>query len=135
MKDSLAAGLQKTRRITVDKERTIGFMGEALRVYATPELVRDVEGTSRDLMSEHLDEGEDSVGTRVEVDHMAPTMLDMWAEVWVTIVAVEGRLVTLEFTVRDAVEPVAKGVHRRFVVDKDKTAERLAAKAAKAKKA
>ncbi len=66
MKSSLASGLTTTRRITVDRSRTIGFMGEGGRVYATPELVRDVEVTCRNLLLEHLDEGEDSVGTRVE---------------------------------------------------------------------
>lgn len=131
MKDSLAAGLEKVRRVTVDRDSTIGFMGDELRVYATPAMVRDVENTCRELLLEHLDEGEDSVGTRVEIDHTAPTMLDMWTEVTATIVSVDKRLVTFDFTVHDAVEPVGSGRHVRFVVDKAKTAERLAAKAAK----
>ena len=133
MKDSLAAGLSHNARITVDKDRTIGFMGDDLRVYATPSLVRDVEITCRDLILDHVDEGEDSVGTRVVIDHMAPTMLDMWVEVTTNVAKVDGRLVTFEFTVRDSVEEVGKGTHMRFVVDKEQTAQRLAAKAAKAK--
>ena len=72
--------------------------------------------TCRDFLLEHLDEGEDSVGTRVEIDHMAPTLLDMWADVSVTVA--------------DEAEEVARGRHWRFVVDKAKTAERLAAKRA-----
>ena len=43
MKDTLKPGLTATRRITIDKPRTIDFLGENLRVYATPELVRDFE--------------------------------------------------------------------------------------------
>ncbi len=73
MKDSLVVGLSTTRRITIDRERTIAFMGEEGRVYATPRAVQDVEATCRDLLLEHLDEGEDSVGTRVELDHLAAT--------------------------------------------------------------
>jgi predicted thioesterase len=133
MKSTLAVGLTKTRRITVDRPRTIDFMGEALRVYATPELVRDIEVTCRELILEHLDPGEDSVGTRVEIDHMAPTLLDMWIDVTVTVAEVKGRLVTFDVSAKDAVEPVAKGRHIRFVVDHAKTGERLQAKAAKLK--
>lgn len=132
MKDSLAAGLSHSARITVDRDRTIGFLGDDLRVYATPSLVGDVESTCRDLILDHVNDGEDSVGTRVVIDHMAPTMLDMWAEVTINVTKVDGRLVTFEFTVRDSVEDVAKGTHMRFVVDKEQTTQRLAAKAAKA---
>lgn len=131
MKESLAAGLACNRRVTVDRPRTIGFMGEDLRVYATPWVVSDAEYTCRDMILDHLDAGEDSVGTHVEIDHLAPTLLDMWAEVSVAVAAVEGRRVTFEFSVRDAVEEVARGRHVRFVVDVAKTAERLAAKKAR----
>ncbi len=134
MKVSLVEGLSKTLRFTIDRDRTIGFMGEDLRVYATPSLVRDIEETCRNLVIEHVDDGEDSVGTRVEINHTAPTLLDMWAEVTATVTKVEGRLVSFDFVVKDGFEQVAYGAHTRFVVDKSKTAERLAAKAAKAAK-
>ncbi len=130
MRESLAAGLRCVRRIIVDQQRTITFMGETMRVYATPWVVSDAEYTCRDMILAHLDKGEDSVGTHVEIDHLAPTPLGMWAEVSVTVARVEGRRVSFDFTVRDAIEEVAKGRHVRFVVDIAKTAERLAAKAA-----
>jgi predicted thioesterase len=74
MKESLTAGLETTARIDIDAARTIDFMGDDGRVYATPELVRDIEMTCRDLLLEHLDPGEDSVGTRVEIDHVGATL-------------------------------------------------------------
>ena len=77
MKPTLAAGVTATIRIEVDRDRTIDFMGEKARVYATPMLVRDIEIACRNLLLEHLDAGEDSVGTRVEVDHLAATLLGM----------------------------------------------------------
>ena len=135
MKESLATGLETIRRVTVDKASTIGFMGEDLRVYATPALVRDVEVTCREFLLGHLDEGEDSVGTRVEIDHLAPTLLGMWAEIKVSVSEVAGRLITFEFTAEAALETIARGRHQRFVVDKAKTADRLASKAAKAARA
>ncbi|MCP3687215.1 MAG: thioesterase family protein [Gammaproteobacteria bacterium] len=132
MKDTLTTGLQTTRRFTVEKADTIGFMGDDLRVYATPALVGHMELTCRDFLLEHLDEAEDSVGTRVEIDHIAPTMADMWVEIKVTLASIEGRMVSFNFEATDQLEPIAKGQHKRFIVDKGKTAERLAAKAEKA---
>ena len=131
MKASLAAGVSLTKRITVDRDRTISFMGEEGRVYATPELVRDVEITCRELILQHADPGEDSVGTRVEIDHLAPTLLGMWAEITVTVAEVKGRAVTFEVSGKDALEPIARGRHSRFVVDVKQTQGRLAAKTAK----
>jgi predicted thioesterase len=133
MKDSLQQGLKTTRRIEIDRARTIDFMGEEGRVYATPALVQDIEVTCRDLLLDHLDPGEDSVGTRVEVDHLAATLEGMWVEITATIAALDGRAASFEVTARDAVDDVARGRHNRFVVDVEKTKARLAAKAAKAK--
>ena len=132
MKTSLASGVKSTRALTVDRERTIGFMGEGARVYATPSLVRDIEMTCRDLLLEHLDASEDSVGTRVEIEHIAATLLGMTVELSVRVLEVAGRAVTFEFEGRDSVEPICRGRHSRFVVDVAKTAQRLAAKAQKA---
>ena len=132
MKASLAEGVTSTVKLVVDRERTIGFMGEKARVYATPMLVRDIELASRDLLLPHLDSGEDSVGTRIELDHLAATLLGMSVEITVTVTAVNGRAVTLEVNGRDGVDLICRGKHSRFVVDVKKTEERLAAKAQRA---
>jgi fluoroacetyl-CoA thioesterase len=132
MKPTLQSGATATRTFEIDRARTIDFMGEKARVYATPMLVRDIENTCRDLLLQHLDAGEDSVGTRVEIDHLAATLLGMAATLTVTVVEVKGRAVTLEIEGRDTVEPICRGRHSRFVVDVKTTEQRLAAKAAKA---
>ncbi|MEO8081024.1 MAG: LysR family transcriptional regulator [Caldimonas sp.] len=132
MKSTLAAGLAATAQIEVDRERTIDFMGEQARVYATPMLVRDIEIACRNLLLEHLDPGEDSVGTRIELDHLAATLMGMHATLKVTVAAVDGRAVTFDVEGRDSVEPICRGRHTRFVVDVRKTEQRLAEKAKKA---
>lgn len=131
MKESLVTGLSTTARYTIDKDRTIGFMGEEGRVYATPELVRDIENTCRDFLMVHIDDGEDSVGTHLELAHTAPTLFGMWVEITATIAALEGRRVTFEITACDPVEDVANGKHTRFIVDVNKTIQRLRQKADK----
>ena len=133
MKESLATGLSTTRQIDVDQGRTIGFMGDEGRVYSTPALVGDIERTCRDFLLEHLDANEDSVGTRVEIDHLAPTPLGMPVEITATITEMKGRAITLEVVAQDPVEEVARCRHNRFVIDTDRTKARIAAKVAKAK--
>ncbi|HNU10451.1 MAG TPA: LysR family transcriptional regulator [Rubrivivax sp.] len=132
MSDTLQPGLTSTTRIDIDKDRTIGFMGDDLRVYSTPSLLYDVEVACRELILPHIGAGKDSVGTRVELDHVGATLLGMWVEITVKLVEVNGPALTYEFSARDAVEGVARGKHNRFVVGLEKTAQRLQAKRAKA---
>ena len=131
MKPSLAPGVSFSRRVAVDTARTIGFMGEEGRVYATPALISDIEYTCRDGILAHLDPGEDSVGTRVELDHLAPTLPGMAVEITVTVAEVKGRLVTFDVIARDTLDEIGRGRHVRFVVDTAKTLARLRAKAAR----
>jgi predicted thioesterase len=132
MKPSLKPGLGVRREVVVDQERCIGFMGKEGAVYATPRMVSDVEYTCRDYLLQHIDEGEDSVGAHVSIDHLAATPMGLKVVVEVKIVEVDRRRVTFEFTVHDPVEACGRGKHVRFVVDRAKSAERIAAKRAKA---
>lgn len=131
MKDSLKPGLASTVRYEVDESRVMSFMGSELGTYSTPNMLRDIERTCRTLALAHLDEGEDSVGAHVTLDHLGPTLKGMWVEVSARLVEVDGRRLAFEVTVRDAVQQVGKARHVRFVVDKSRQKERLAAKAAK----
>jgi fluoroacetyl-CoA thioesterase len=132
MKSTLKPGLESRKSVTVDESRCIGFMGKEGMVYATPRMVSDVEYTCRDFLLEHLDTGEDSVGTHVSIDHLAATPLGLEVTIQAKIVEVDRRKVAFEFTVHDPVEQCGRGRHVRFVVETAKSRERLAAKRAKA---
>ena len=132
MKASLKPGVGTSKTVVVDESRCIGFMGKEGAVYATPRMVSDVEYTCRDMLLEHLDAGEDSVGAHVSIDHLAPTPMGLDVTIEVRITEVDRRKVTWEFSVKDPVEEVGRGRHVRFVVETAKTRERLAAKRAKA---
>jgi fluoroacetyl-CoA thioesterase len=131
MKANLRPGVSRTSLLSVDRDSSIGFMGEEGRVYGTPYLVRDIEQTCRDLLLEHGDAGEDSVGTDIAIRHLAPTLVGMSVEIKVTVNAVDERRVSFEVSAKDEIEPICSGTHGRFVVDVGKTIERLKAKAAK----
>ncbi len=134
MKDTLQTGLTTTRRFDVDTARTIDFLSgdgnDGARVYATPAMIADIETTCRDFLGTHLDEGEDSLGTQVNVKHLAPTLLGMWAEIIVEISAIDGRAVSFDVTAVDAAgDKITSGRHDRFVIDVEQTLARLKKKA------
>lgn len=129
MSKSLTSGLTKTARITVDDSRTISFMGDEGRVYATPELVRDIEMTCRDLLLEYVDEDQDSVGTHVDLSHIAATPIGMWVDISVTVSSIDGRAVSFDVTACDPVEKICHASHSRFIVDVKRTLAHLKSKA------
>ena len=128
MKESLVTGLTATKKIAVDRNRTIGFMGEDGRVYSTPSMVEDIEYTCHELIQTHLDEGENSVGTHVSVDHVGATIEGDTVEVTIKVIDVQGRAVSFEAVIKDSVEEVGRGKHSRFIVDVSKMFDRLIAK-------
>jgi predicted thioesterase len=132
MKTTLTAGLSAKREFTVERESTIGFMGEDARVYATPMLVRDIEITCRELLLEHLDPGEDSVGSRVEINHLAPTLLGMKVTIEASVSELKGRAVTFDIMASDGLDQICRGRHMRFIVSVEQTRQRLKQKQARA---
>jgi predicted thioesterase len=131
MSETLAPGLTVTQRINSNRDRTIGLAGDETQVYSTDKVLYDIEMVCRDLLLAHLEPGKDSVGTRVELDHVGTAPLGMWVEITVTLTAVNGAALSFDFLVRDDVEELARGTHNRFVVDVAKIEQRLKAKLAK----
>ena len=128
-------GTEYTKTLQVDRDRTIAFMGEDLRVYATPSMVADVEYACRDLLVQFHDGGEDSVGARVEIDHLGPTLLGQTVTVKARVIDIALPRVNFEIEVKDELDTVGRSKHTRFVVDMAKQGERLAKKAARIKAA
>jgi len=130
MKTTLVPGIAGKKLLNVDAARCIAFMGPENAVYATPQMVSDVEYAIREFLLGYLDPGEDTVGTHVTIDHLAATPLGMRVTIDYAVTQVEGRKVRCAFSVRDELEECGSGVHVRFVVDVEKTRQRLAKKRA-----
>ncbi len=131
VKSTPSAGTSATTQVTIDRGRTIDFLGEQLRIYATPELVRDFEIACRTLLKQYCEPSEDSVGTAIRVAHSGATLLGMRVEITVRVTAVEGRSVHFALSARDELEEIGSGEHSRAVVDVERLRSRVAAKAAK----
>jgi predicted thioesterase len=129
MKQSLKVGAIQVSTVKVDTARTIAFMGDSLRVYATPSMVHDVEHACRDLLKQHHDAGEDSIGAQVVIDHTAATLLDQSVTITVVVSEIQLPRVSFRFEVKDELDAVGHGTHLRFVVDTEKQGQRLAKKA------
>lgn len=125
-------GISKTRTLTVQPDQTIGFMGEDCRVYSTPSLIADIEYTCRDLLLEHIENSQDSVGTKVSILHTAPTLSGMEVTITVTVTKVDRARVVFDVSASDPLDAICRGTHERFVVGVEETKKRLVAKAAKA---
>lgn len=125
MKPTLKPGLSTTKTIRIDDSRVINFMGDDCRVYATPRTISDLEYTCRDFLLAHLDPGEDSVGTKVNWEHVGPALLGEEVTVSIKLAQVDGRRLTFEAEIVAGADAVARGTHERFVVDVQKVRERL----------
>ena len=132
MKDDLKAGAGTTATIHVDKNRTIDFLGEELRVYATPSFIQDVEQTCLNFLQGHCDDNESSVGISVNIAHTGATPLGMDVAITVAVSEVDGRRVLFDVSANDGIDDIGKGSHGRFVVNIDQLKQRVAAKVAKA---
>jgi fluoroacetyl-CoA thioesterase len=128
MKSTLVPGVVEDRTLAVDTARTIGFMGEDLRVYATPSMVLDVEQLCRDMLMNYAEGAEDSVGAKMEISHLGPTLLGQNVVVRATVSEVQLPKVVFSVEVSDEVDVVGRATHVRFVVDTVRQKERLVAK-------
>lgn len=107
------------------------FIGLAdARVLSTPAMIGLMEKTCRDTVLPLLDQGYDTVGTHVNVAHLAAAPLGSTVRVSVEVLAINDR--RMEFRVEAATnqEKIAEGTHQRTIINVAKFAARQAAKKA-----
>jgi fluoroacetyl-CoA thioesterase len=98
-------------------------------VFATPRLVGLMERVSAELMNQHLQTGEQSVGISMNLKHTAATPLGMEVRVKTEVTAVEGRKLTFRLEAFDEAEKIGEAVHERFVIQAGKFTSRVEEKA------
>jgi fluoroacetyl-CoA thioesterase len=129
MEIGIRPGVSGTSELRVAPENSARHLGSgSVDVLATPELVRLAERAAVAAVDPLLPAGSATVGTRVEVEHLAPTPLGMRVVARAELVAVEGRRLTFAVEVRDERELVGRGQHERVIVDLERFGRRLAAK-------
>jgi fluoroacetyl-CoA thioesterase len=127
---TVPAGARREERLLVTGDVAIDFLEtESARVLSTPHLIGYLEMATRNLIKEYLPEGWDSVGTHVDVRHLAATPIGMSVRLTAEVLAADERRVTCRVEAWDEREKVAEGLHERFIIDIARFAARVQAKA------
>jgi predicted thioesterase len=125
----IPVGTRHTFEKLVTGDNAISFLGrEDARVLATPWLIMYLEMTSRDAVKPFLLEAEDTVGTQVNVRHLAATPIGMKARFEAEVIGLNGRRVEFRVEAWDENEKIAEGTHERFIVNIQKFVDKLNAK-------
>lgn len=129
MKTKPKTGLSGELRFTVQPEHLIDFAGPAMpAVLATPWLVKFLEQTARQTLQPCLEEGEISLGVSLDIQHLAPTPAGHTVVCLARVIQADGPQVTFQVEARDDLEPIARGLHTRAVVQVERFARRVARK-------
>ena len=125
----LEAGIKGAAQQPVTSENTAAALGSGtLPVFATPALVALAERTCWQSVAPYLGEGCGTVGTKLELEHTAPTPVGMTVRCESELVAVEGRRLVFRVTLCDDAGPVGGGMHERFVINDAKFTAKAQAK-------
>lgn len=123
--EELKEGLKLTNEYTVYEDQSAKSFGSGtLDVLATPVMIGWMENTSMILASKCLDKESDTVGTKVDISHIAATPLNMKVKIESELIKVEGRKLTFKVTAFDECEKIGEGIHERFIINAEKFSQK-----------
>ena len=118
MGETLEVGRSHHIERTVTQQLTADLFGNpGALVFATPALIALIEETAIGCISPTLDDGQSSVGTRIDIQHLAATPVGMGVRATVRVTEIDRRKVTFEVEAWDDVELIARGTHDRFIIE------------------
>ena len=128
----LEAGIKGTKKIMVTNENTAKTMGSGtLDVFATPAMIALMENTAYESVAAELEEGSGTVGTALNVKHVAATPVGMKVTCETELIKVDGRSLTFSVKAFDEKGLIGEGEHERFIVFNEKFQAKADAKLAK----
>lgn len=128
---TIEKGMTREEYFWVEEQHTAYHIGSGdSKVLATPWMISFMERVSNRLLSEGLPEEYISVGTRVDVRHLAATPIGVEIRVCAEVLEVLDRRVTLRIEAWDHEEKLGEGLHERVIVNRDRFLEKATAKRA-----
>ncbi len=124
---TIGQSAELTARVGADRAIHLGGegSGSGVLVFSTPAMIDLMEHTARRVLAGFMEDGEESVGSRVSVDHLAPTPVGATVRAEATVTGVDRRTVDFELTAHDEQQTIGRGSHRRAVVPLEKIAAGL----------
>jgi predicted thioesterase len=127
--NEIRKGTVHEQPLLVTPETAIDYLGgEESRVLSTPHMILWMEITARNCIKPFLAEGYDSVGTMVNVRHLAATPVGMAVRFIARVEAVDGNRVLFSVEAHDEKELIGTGTHERYIIHIPRFVSRLAAK-------
>jgi fluoroacetyl-CoA thioesterase len=126
-------GVEKERHLKVATNQTTSFLWEGENVLSTPSMISEMEETCRLLVKEQciVDSMWDSVGTLVNIKHLAPTPVGAEITLKAKVLSFEGRRVLFEVVASDAIERIGEGTHERSLIEVPKFRKKFVEKQTK----
>jgi len=122
----IVPGLTHEKQITVEEKHTAQHLGSGgVPVFATPMMILLMEETSRGVVEPLLPEGQLTVGSHLDVRHLAPTPVGMKVTIRSELLVVEGRKLAFRVEAYDEREKVGEGMHERFIIDLERFKQRV----------
>ena len=112
-------GATKERKVNINSNQTTSFLWEGENVFSTPAMISEMEETCRLLLKEQfISNAEwDSVGTVVNIKHLAATPIGTEVLIKSKVISVNGRRVMFDVEAFDKIERIGQGQHERFIIN------------------
>ena len=125
-RDIIKIGMSAERTLVVPPERTVGhFVRGMPMVYATPMMILEMEMTSGDAVNRYLEPGWITVGTEVDIRHLAATPVGATVRTTAKVIAVERRVIRFEVEAFDDKRRIGEGRHARGLVNLEAFSKQL----------
>ena len=126
----LQPGLRGTSSLVVADEHTAAHFGAGgVRVFATPMMIGLMENAAFSAIQPLLPAGQSSVGTRIDVRHLAATPIGMQVTTTAELIEVDGKRLVFRVEARDEQELIGEGQHERAIITLDRFLSRMEEKA------
>lgn len=123
---NIPVGAVGTKSITVARDMTVAHFHENMpEVYGTPMMIYLMEVTATETIQPYLPEGWTTVGTVVNVSHLAATPVGFTVTARAEVLSVEGKLITFAIEAHDGVEKIGEGRHVRAAIQLEKFEKRV----------
>ena len=121
----LKVGIENSGEIAVTEEMTAEKVGSGLLpVYATPQMIALMENVASSSVEGELEEGQGTVGTKIEVSHVSATPVGMKVICYSKLIEIDRKRLVFKVKAVDEAGLIGEGIHERFIIDNKRFLEK-----------